>query len=471
MSAVVDVRAGVERRALAVEEFGELVPISRFGGQGRVYRPAVIPAGLGPGPVVVKLYRRAPPVGAEHVLQEMVAWGRLLEPDQRTALQSVAAWPLALVRRGDVAAGIAMPDVSGRFSAPFVMPSGRRERVLLTLEHLLGADDFLQLRGLGVRLDTFSRAEVAERICAALAFLHRHAIVASDIAPNNLLIAFGAGDEPEVCLIDCDSMVFHGRQALTSVQTGDWELPPSFSELPNTRAADAYKLGLVILRLFARSHDARAAGAHVRHVPVELRGLLARALDRDAVNRPPAGEWQRALRGLLADGRLNDRYPGPAPAPRVVVRRAAPSEPGLGAGASARAPAGAPATPPAGAPARTPAGAARSVASGAVARAATAAAPGAVARAATARAPALLATALNGALWLRRAVVVAWIVAGTAVLLLVLSRLFAAAVPVPDGGSAGAGSQFGQGANSPYIYQYNGYGRRSEPGTPLFYGP
>ena len=466
MSAVVDVRAGVERRALAVEEFGELVPISRFGGQGRVYRPAVIPAGLGPGPVVVKLYRRAPPVGAEHVLQEMVAWGRLLEPDQRTALQSVAAWPLALVRRGDVAAGIAMPDVSGRFSAPFVMPSGRRERVLLTLEHLLGADDFLQLRGLGVRLDTFSRAEVAERICAALAFLHRQAIVASDIAPNNLLIAFGAGDEPEVCLIDCDSMVFHGRQALTSVQTGDWELPAEFSELPSTRAADAYKLGLVILRVFARSHDARAAGAHIRHVPVELRGLLARALERDAVNRPPAGEWQRALRGLLADGHLNDRYPGPAPAPRMVVRRAAVPEPGSGSP-----PAGASARTPAGAPARAPAGAARSVAPGAFARAATTAAPGAVARAATAAAPALPALQLNGALWLRRAVVVAWIVAGTAVLLLVLSRLFAAAVPVPDTGSAGAGSQFGQGANGPYIYQGYDYGRRTEPTAPLLYGP
>ncbi len=153
-----------------------------------------------------------------------------------------------------------MRDVSGRFAAPFVMPSGRRESVLLTLEHLLGADDYLQMRGLGVRLDTFTRAEVAERICEALAFLHRHAIVASDIAPNNLLVAFGAGDEPEVCFIDCDSMVFHGRQALTSVQTGDWDIPAAFGESPDTRAADAYKLGLVVLRLFARSHDARAAG-------------------------------------------------------------------------------------------------------------------------------------------------------------------------------------------------------------------
>ena len=38
------------------------------------------------------------------------------------------------------------------------------------------------------------------------------------------------------------------------------------------------------------------------------------------MNRPPAGEWQRALRGLLADGRLNERYPGPVPASRIGAR-------------------------------------------------------------------------------------------------------------------------------------------------------
>ena len=167
-----------------------------------------------------------------------------------------------------------MRDVSGRFAAPFVMPSGRRERVLLTLEHLLGADSFLQMRGLGVRLDTFTRAEVAERICDALAFLHRHAIVASDIAPRTTFWSPSApATKPRCALIDCDSMVFLGRQALTSVQTADWEIPAAFGESPNTRAADAYKIGIVVLRLFARSHDARAVGPHVRHVPAELHGF------------------------------------------------------------------------------------------------------------------------------------------------------------------------------------------------------
>ncbi|HUA05214.1 MAG TPA: hypothetical protein VMB27_15020 [Solirubrobacteraceae bacterium] len=431
MSAVVEVPAGLERRVLGVEEFGELTPISRFGGQGRVYRPSVVPAGLGAGPVVVKLYRRAPPAGAERVLVEMVAWGHLLDGDPRGTLNRVAAWPLAIVRSGSAAAGIVMRDVSGRFSAPFVMPSGRRESVLLTLEHLLGADSYLQTRGLGVRLDTFTRTEVAERICDALAFLHRHAIVASDIAPNNLLVTFGAADEPEVCFIDCDSMVFHGRRALTSVQTSDWDIPAAFGEPPSSRAADAYKLGLVVLRLFGRSHDARALEPYSQHVPAELRRLLARSLAADAVNRPPAGEWQRALRGLLADGRLNERYPGPAPA-RVMVR------PVPAAGGVVPAPA-IPVAVPASvvAPAATPA-----------------TAPAVASR-----------PQLAGAIWLRRAVAVAWVVAGAMVLLLLLSRLFAEAIPtVPAGGGDGVGSQFGSGVTTPYIYPYYPQRSRAVPG-------
>jgi serine/threonine protein kinase len=199
------------------------------------------------------------------------------------------------------------------------MPSGRRERVLLSLEHLLGSDGYLQLRGLPIRLDTFERAQVAERISAALAFLHRSGIVASDIAPNNLLIGW-RGREPDVCFIDCDSMVFHGRQALAAVETADWQIPAAFSEAPRTRAADAYKLGLIVLRLFARSHDARDPRSHLHRVPTELRPLLVRALDADAANRPPAGEWQRALREAYARGDLNERFPGPRPKPAVASR-------------------------------------------------------------------------------------------------------------------------------------------------------
>jgi hypothetical protein len=418
--------AGVRPRAVRLEDLGELAAISRAGGQGRVYRPQFAPVSLGPGPVVVKLYRRAPPAGAGHLLAEMVAWGRALPPDQQAWLYAITAWPLAVVYGGGRAAGIVMRDVSGRFAVPFVMPSGRRERVLLTLEHLLGGDGYLELRGLGVRLDTGLRAEVAERVSGGLAFLHRHGIAASDIAPNNLLVCVGA--TPSVCFIDCDSMAFRGRSALDGVQTGDWEIPAAFEEPADTREADAYKLGLVILRLFARAHDARTPASHLRYVPVELRDLLYRSLGENPVNRPAAGEWQRALRALIANGRLDERYPGPAPAPRV-----APVPPAPVVTASAR-PVPARPVPVRPVPVRP-----------------------AVPRAVS------LANSTAAALWLRRTVVVLWIVAGTAVLLVVLSRLFAAAVPVPDSGAGSLGSGAG-GGGTPFYQYYPG--QRFEQGGP-----
>jgi hypothetical protein len=393
----------IERNALQVDAFAELEPISRIGGQGRVYRPALAPSELGPEPIVVKLYRRAPSMAAARVLGEMVAWSGSLEVQQRARLRRVAAWPLAVVYSGSMPVGIALEDVSGRFAAPFVMPSGRRERVLMALEHLLGDDSYLELRGLGVRLDADMRARVGERICEALGCLHRQGIVASDIAPSNLLVSVAAGG-PSVCFIDCDSMVFRGRQALAPVETGDWNVP--FDEPLGTRAADAYKLGLIVLRLFARSHDARTAEPHLRHVPSELRGLLVRALGADAVNRPPTGEWQLALRQALARGYLGERYPGPAPRVRAV----APASVGV----RARAPVGVGAVAPV-----------------------VAAAPPAKRR--------------TGPMWLQPAVVALWLLAGTAVLALILSRLFAAAVPRWESGPA---------PQAPAVYQiYPGGGQ------------
>jgi eukaryotic-like serine/threonine-protein kinase len=306
-ASLLDLDSSVELGAL-----GELTPISRRGGQGRVYLAEHPPQQLG-SQVVVKLYRARPPRSAALALVEMVQWSRGLASEQSEPLHRLAAWPLATITADGALRGIVMHDVRARFEVPFLMPSGRTASVMLQLEHMLGVDGYLEQRGLPIALDTYTRAAVAERISAAFAFLHRHAIVVSDVSPSNLLISF-AGARPEVCFIDCDSMVFHGRAALASVETGDWQMSPAFAEPPLTRGADAYKLGLLVLRLFARSHDARALAPHLQHVPRELRGLLARALSQDAPNRPTAGEWRLALRRTLADRALARHHPGPRPA-------------------------------------------------------------------------------------------------------------------------------------------------------------
>jgi hypothetical protein len=390
---------------VALAELGSLTPTGRPGGQGRVYLPQHAPPGLGPAPVVVKLYRRAPPAAAVDVLGDMIAWSHRLPEAERMRLHGLTAWPLAIVGGLEgVATGIVMRDLTGRFAVPFTMPSGRRQDVLLSLEHLLSDDGYLPARGLGFVPDTVIRLRVAERISRALAFLHDRAIVVSDIAPNNLLISFGRLGPP-VSFIDCDSMVFRGRQALATVQTTDWQLPRELDEAPGTRAADAYKLGLIVLRLLARSHDARAIAPHRRHVPAELRELLARALGPEPALRPAAGEWQRALE--LAGGRpqLGSLYPGPlvrarratatAPPPAAVT----PAWPGSRAGAPA--------------PAGRPPG--RGVATGG-------------------HRP-----ARNGLTPLA----LVWVAIGAVLLTLVLARMFAAAIPVSQT------PQFGNGGGAP----------------------
>ncbi len=384
-----------------LEALGALRPISRSGGQGRVYAPDGRLLQLASA-TVVKLYRSRPPASAALSLAEMVAWSHELAGDQRRQLHRVAAWPLATVTAGGGLAGIVMQDLRPRFELPFLMPSGRVANVMLQLEHLLGADDYLQQRGLPIALDTRARAAVAERICEAFAFLHRHAIAVSDVSPSNLLISF-PDSGPQVCLIDCDSMVFRGRQALHSVETGDWQMPATFAEPPLTRAADAYKLGLVLLRLFARSTDARELDRHERHVPVQLRPLLARALSHDASNRPPAGEWQLALRRVLADEQLGRSHPGPAPPVRAPIRR------------------GVPRAREHPAPARV---AARSGAGG----------PGA-ARLAGARQAALPARGVP------RGLTVAWLIAGVLLLIVFMQLLQSAALVPQSGGLAGNGRE------------------------------
>jgi hypothetical protein len=363
-------------------------------------------------------------------------------------LRRLTAWPLAVVTSGGSPVGIAMRDVRERFAVPFVMPSGRRDRVLLTLEHLLGADSYLQMRGLGVRLDTVTRTWVAGCVSAALAFLHRHAIVASDIAPNNLLVCFGPRG-PAVCFIDCDSMVFRGRQALVSVETGDWDVPREFGEPAGTRPADAYKLGLLVLRLFARSHDAREMAPQVRHVPGELRPLLSRALAPDAANRPPAGEWQRALRHVLMYGYLNERYPGPFPH-TPAANTVPPSVAG-------HQPASAPALPAQGAPARA-------LGSPVLAQATAAVVSGSPGLAHAPQSPsAAPQPRAAGGDRLRRTVIALWMLVGTLVLFLALSRLFAAAIPAQNGGGAAPG--ISGGASGLYRY-YNGPPANAAGATP-----
>jgi hypothetical protein len=268
------------------------------GGQGAVYEldPAFARSLGWQGRVLAKLYRRFQPEPALEAFSDRVRWSAALAPELRCELHAATAWPIAAIAERNHLAGIVMPDERARYGARMTLPSGRTDTVLMSLEHALANDAYLA-KCFGLVCDTRIRVAIAEQLSSAVAVLHRHAIVASDISHKNVLVKVAA--PTSVTLIDSDSMTFQGESTLTPVETPGWELPEEWSEPPTTRGADAYKLGLAIMRLFARQQFALDLNDVEPLVPAALRQHLRAALACSPSERPAAGLWTAALRDVL----------------------------------------------------------------------------------------------------------------------------------------------------------------------------
>lgn len=291
------------------------------GGQGTIYETDRSFFGW-PTPLVLKIYDHYLAAPALAAFDRRTDWAMGLGAAAREELYRAACWPLVAVEDRGMLAGIVMPDERPRHGVRMALPSGLSNDVLMCLEHLLTEDDYIERR-FKLASDTRVRATIAERMAGSLAVLHRHAIVVSDFSHRNVLVRVS---EPyAVTLIDCDSMRFQGESSLKPVETPDWEIPEEWNEPPLTRAADSYKLGLAVLRLFARKQGVRHLGEAQPHVPTALRPLLTSALGRDPGLRPAAGRWQGSLRDVLGT-QLNRDFPGP---PSKVTSR----EPSISAGA------------------------------------------------------------------------------------------------------------------------------------------
>jgi hypothetical protein len=290
------------------------------------------------GPTVVKIYQKRLAGSALDAFDRRTQWALELPEKAREELYTASCWPLAAVADEGALVGIVMPDERLRHEAQMTLPSGETHTVLLMLEHVLTDDGYLQRR-FAMSCDTRVRALIAERLASSLAVLHRHSIVASDISQTNVLISL---QEPyAVTMIDCDSMVFRGESTLKQVETPEWQLPDSWSEPANSRGADAYKLGLAILRLFARNQGTRDYALTEPHVPSALRPLLRSALGREVASRPSAGRWQASLRDVLGTPLSRD-FPGPGTRPRSPARAAGSQQSPLFGGALASSIAGQP---------------------------------------------------------------------------------------------------------------------------------
>src|SRR6202012_357386 len=93
--------------------------------------------------------------------------------------------------------------------------------------------------------------------------------------------------------IDCDAMRINGVSALPQMETPDWEVPAG-EELA-TIYSDAYKLGLLALRLGAGPHETKNLGHIPSATPALLRQIITDTLSKAPQQRPLPEAWSYVL--------------------------------------------------------------------------------------------------------------------------------------------------------------------------------
>jgi hypothetical protein len=272
---------------VSAAKLGTLIDAGR-GGQGRVFTAAGVRL-AGGVPAVYKEY--VPEVRADvaiPALERMVAFLAELDPLTRRALTGRAAWPVALVERDGEVTGFLMRAVPAEYRVDLDLPAGRTRR-LAGVQYLLNGTAYL--RRLGLVVTDRVRLHLLHDVAQTLAMLHELGVAVGDLSPNNLLFSISG----RCCFfIDCDGMRVRGSSALAQTETPDWAVGEVSPEELATPASDAYKLGLLAVRIFSSDQSARDPEVLAPHGPA-LVDLARRALDPDPDARPAPAEWLAPL--------------------------------------------------------------------------------------------------------------------------------------------------------------------------------
>jgi hypothetical protein len=258
------------------------------GGQGQV--TAVSGALIdGRWAAVLKTYSRDVARALDtNALEMVVGFPGTIQADDRHWLLENTAWPAVIAEDQGNVRGFLMRVVPTPYYFNFRTQTQGAVQKLADAAFLLNSDRYVSSSGLSV--SDHDRLALLENLAAALSRLHRLGVVVGDLSPKNLL--FSLTPSPSCFLIDCDAMLVRGRTVLPQVQTPDWEVP--VGEPTATSATDAYKFGLLAIRLFARdqsSHDQMALAM----VSAELGRLAAASQHQDPSRRPAPETWVSVL--------------------------------------------------------------------------------------------------------------------------------------------------------------------------------
>ncbi|MFE3193829.1 hypothetical protein ACFXHA_32835 [Nocardia sp. NPDC059240] len=208
-------------------------------------------------------------------------------------LLSRAAWPCRLVEddTSSTVIGFVMPAIPGEFFIGMTVSSGLKSATA-QFQHLLNDDSVLVRRN--IPLTDRHRYELLSHAAESLTVLHRRQIAIGDLSPMNLL--FSLHPHRRTYIIDCDAMRLGSRSVSTQVETPDWEVHTANpGETLATPQSDAYKFGLLALRLFAGDQTTRDPDHLPAYVPSALRRLTEAALSAAPAQRPTPADWLPAL--------------------------------------------------------------------------------------------------------------------------------------------------------------------------------
>jgi DNA-binding helix-hairpin-helix protein with protein kinase domain len=204
----------------------------------------------------------------EAVLEKIVAFpGQLALRDSRWIGENTT-WPVVLAERGGTLCGFLMRAVPSEYGYP--------------------GDSYLDGPHAGIA--DADRLRMLRSLAAALARLHEFGVVVGDLSPRNVLFSYGSS--ARCLLIGCDAVQLNGETALSQVQAPGWEVP--VGEARTTMASDAYKFGLLAMRLLARDPKSRD-GSAIASVSAELGRLASLSQHLDPMRRPGPNAWIDAL--------------------------------------------------------------------------------------------------------------------------------------------------------------------------------
>ena len=308
------------RQVIERDRLGVLTKIAQ-GGQGVVYQAPNVTTKFASS-MVYKEYK--PHTVAEIDFTALAAMPALVEDalsyGQGEQLISIAAWPCALVEQAGSTTGFVMPAIPQDFFVALTTVKGSSTSAA-EFQHLLNHPTVLAARGISV--DDAQRYSLLRETASGLAFLHKHGVCVGDISPKNLL--FSLSPHPAVFFIDCDAMRINGVSALPQVETPGWQVPAG-EELA-TVYSDAYKLGLLALRLLAGDHDTTNPQHLPSTTPDLLRQVITDTLANPPQRRPLPDAWNYVLGNAIEHAQHRQKTaaatpigaPPAAPPPTPVV--------------------------------------------------------------------------------------------------------------------------------------------------------